>query len=140
MPAHVWRSRLGLWRGEPLSDLADEPFAATAIRHLSELRVDALELALEAKVAAGGHREAAAELDALAAEHPLREHLHALRVLALYRCGRQAEALAAYRDARDGLVEEIGVEPGAELRRLHEAVLRQDPALELIRRAPLPLV
>ena len=67
------------------------------------------------------------ELDALIAEHPLRERLHAQRMLALYRCGRQAEALEAYREARAVLVEQIGVEPGAELRRLHEAILAQDP-------------
>jgi hypothetical protein len=72
-----------------------------------------------------------AELELLVAEQPLREHLHAQRMLALYRSGRQSDALAAYRDARTGLVEQIGVEPGAELRALHEAVLGQDPALDL---------
>ena len=71
------------------------------------------------------------ELEALVAEEPLRERLHAQRMLALYRCGRQADALDAYRQARTALVEAIGVEPGPELRRLHEAILRQDPALDL---------
>src|SRR5262249_23730243 len=76
------------------------------------------------------HREVLAELEALLAQEPLRERLHAQRMLALYRAGRQAEALAAYRTARATLVEEIGVEPGPELRRLHEAILRQDPSLD----------
>src|SRR5262249_28762084 len=70
-------------------------------------------------------------IDAFIAEHPLRERLHAQRMLARYRCGRQAEALEAFREARRTLVEEIGVEPGPELRRLHEAILRQDPSLEV---------
>jgi transcriptional activator/AAA ATPase-like protein len=94
------------------------------------LRRDDLLLAIDDDLAAGRHREVAGELDALVAEHPLRERLHAQRMLALYRCGRQAEALDAYRQARSVLVEEIGVEPGPELRRLHEAILRQDPSLE----------
>jgi DNA-binding SARP family transcriptional activator len=124
------RDALRLWRGAPLADVADEPFAAAEIRRLHELRVAAIELAIDGDLAAGRHREVAGELDALVAEHPLRERLHAQRMLALYRCGRQAEALDAYRLARSVLVEEIGVEPGPELRRLHEAILRQDPELE----------
>jgi WD40 repeat protein/DNA-binding SARP family transcriptional activator len=124
------RDALSLWRGAPLADVADEPFAGPEIRRLEELRVAALELAIDGDLAAGGHREVAGELDALVAEHPLREGLHAQRMLALYRCGRQAEALDAYRQARSVLVEEIGVEPGPELRRLHEAILRQDPSLD----------
>ena len=124
------RDALSLWRGAPLADVADEPFAAAEIRRLDELRVAALELAIDGDLAAGRHREVVGELDALVAEHPLRERLHAQRMLALYRCGRQAEALDAYRQARSVLVEEIGVEPGPELRRLHEAILRQDPELD----------
>jgi WD40 repeat protein/DNA-binding SARP family transcriptional activator len=124
------REALSLWRGAALADVADEPFAAAEIRHLDELHVAAVELAIEGDLAAGRHREVAAELDALVAEHPLRERLHAQRMLALYRSGRQAEALDAYRWARHVLVEEIGVEPGPELRRLHEAILRQDPELD----------
>ena len=111
--------------------MADEPFAASEIRRLEELRVEALELALEADLATGHHLEVAGEIDAIVAEHPLRERLHAQRMLALYRCGRQAEALDAYREARHTLVEEVGVEPGPELRRLHEAILRQDPSLDV---------
>ena len=124
------RDALGLWRGAALADVADEPFAAAEIRRLDELRVAAFELAIDGDLAAGRHREVVGELDPLVAEHPLREGLHAQRMLALYRCGRQAEALDAYRQARSVLVKEIGVEPGPELRRLHEAILRQDPELD----------
>ena len=88
-------------------------------------------MAVDADLEAGRHAAVIGELDALAAEHPLREHVHGQRMLALYRCGRQSEALGAYRDARASLVEEIGVEPGADLRRLHDDILAQDPALEL---------
>ncbi len=125
------RDALALWRGPTLSDVADEPFAAPAIRRLEELRAEAAELAGDADLSAGRHHDVAARIDALIEEHPLRERLHAQRMLALYRCGRQAAALQAYRQARDTLVEEVGVEPGPELRRLHEAILRQEPWLEL---------
>ena len=96
--------------------MADEPFAAAEIRRLDELRVRAAEEAIDADLAAGRHDEVIGELEALIDEHPLRERLHAQRMLALYRAGRQAEALDAYRQARTLLVEQIGVEPGAELR------------------------
>ena len=125
------REALALWNDEPLADLRDEPFAAAEIRRLEELRARALESAIDAELAAGRHREVLGRLDELIAEHPLRERLHAQRMLALYRAGRQADALAAYHEARAALVEQIGVEPGPELRRLHEAILAQDPALEL---------
>jgi WD40 repeat protein/DNA-binding SARP family transcriptional activator len=130
LAAGAARDALSLWRGAPLADVADEPFAVAEIRRLDELRLAASELAIDADLAAGRHREVVGELDALVAEEPLRERLHAQRMLALYRCGRQAEALDAYRQARSMLVEEIGVEPGPELRRLHEAILRQDPELD----------
>ena len=87
-------------------------------------------MAIDADLAAGRHAEVVAELEALVAAHPLRERLHRQRMLALYRAGRQAEALEAYREARRVLVDEIGIEPGPELRSLHEAILRQDPELE----------
>ena len=106
------RQALALFRGDPLADVADEPFATAEIRRLEELRLTAAELAIDADLAAGRHHEVVAEIDALLAENPLREHVHAQRLLALYRCGRQAEALEAYRDARDTLVDEIGIEPG----------------------------
>jgi YVTN family beta-propeller protein len=124
------RDALALWRGEPLADLADEPFAAAEIRRLEELRLRAAEQAIDADLEAGRHADVIGELDALIDQHPLREKLRAQRMVALYRCGRQAEALDAYREARAVLVEQIGVEPGAELRRLHDAILAQDPALD----------
>ena len=124
------REALALWGGGVLADLADEPFAAAEIRRLEQLRLQAAELAIGADLAAGRHREVVGELEALVAEEPLREQLHAQRMLALYRSGRQSEALQAYRDVRELLVEQIGVEPGPELRRLHAAILRQDSELE----------
>jgi len=121
------REALALWRGPALADVADEPFAVAEARRLEELRLDAVELAIDGDLAAGRHREVIGELEALASEQPLREKLHAQRMLALYRAGRQAEALGAYRDARRVLVEEIG--PGPELRELERRILAQDPAL-----------
>lgn len=145
------REALGLWRGAALADVADEPFAAAEIRRLGELRLRATELAIDSDLAAGRHRELIGELEALVSAHPLSERLHAQRMLALYRSGRQAEALAAYRQARRWLVDEIGVEPGPDLRGLHDAILRQDAAaldlppaaapgsVPLDRRAPPPV-
>jgi DNA-binding SARP family transcriptional activator len=124
------REALALWRGAPLDDMAGEPFAAVEIRRLEELRLAALEDAIDHDLDAGRHRDVVAELERLVAAEPLREKLHAQRMLALYRCGRQADALRAYRQARAALVDAIGVEPGPELRRLHEAILRQDASLE----------
>ena len=130
------REALRLWRGPPLADVAEEPFAAAAVRRLEELRLRAVELAIDEDLAAGRHREVLADVDALIAEHPLSERLHARRMLALYRSGRQAEALEAYREARRALVDEVGIEPGPELRALHERILRQDPALDVSRTDP----
>ncbi len=130
-PNGAAREALALFRGEPLADVADEPFAIAEIRRLEELRLTAAELAIEADLAAGRHQEIVGEIDALLAENPLRERLYAQRMLALYRCGRQAEALEAYRDARQTLVEEIGIEPSPQIRRLHDAILRQDPSLDV---------
>jgi DNA-binding SARP family transcriptional activator len=124
------REALSLWRGPALAGVADMPFAAVEVRRLDELRATALEMAIEQDLDAGRQREVLPELEAFLAQEPLRERLHAQRMLALYRSGRQADALEAYRHARATLVEEIGVEPGPELRRLHEAILRQDPSLD----------
>src|SRR3954452_13162446 len=118
-------------RGERREARADEPFAAPEVRRLEELRLRAAELAIDADLAAGRHAEVIGELDALVAAHPLHERLYAQRMLALYRANRQSEALAAYQAARAGLVEEIGVEPGADLQRLHAQILAHDPALDL---------
>ena len=119
------REALALWHGTPLADLADEPFAAAEIRRLEELRLRAAELAIDADLDAGRHAAVIGELDALVVQEPLRERLHAQRMLALYRSGRQADALEAYRDARAALVE-LGIEPGEELRALHQAILEHD--------------
>ena len=127
---------LELWRGAPLADVASEPFAGPEIGRLEELHLRAVELAIDAELAAGRHAEAIARLEALIAEEPLRERLHAQRMLALYRDGRQSEALDAYREARETLIEQIGVEPGPELKRLQEQILAQDPSLD----APPPIV
>ena len=124
------REALSLWRGPALADVAEEPFAAAEIRRLEDLRATAVEIVIDHDLDAGRHREVLPEIEALLAQEPLRERLHAQRMLALYRAGRQADALEAYRRARATLVEQIGLEPGPELRRMHEAILRQDPSLD----------
>ena len=124
------QSALELWRGTPLADVAEEPFAGPEIRRLEELHLRAIELAIDAELAAGRHREVLGSLESLLAEHPLNERLHAQRMLALYRAGRQSAAMEAYREASRILIEEIGVGPGPELRELQEAILRQDPVLD----------
>jgi predicted ATPase/DNA-binding SARP family transcriptional activator len=123
------REALSLWRGAPLQDLTDEPFAAAEIRRLEELWMRARELAIDEALGQGRHAEVVAELQALVAEHPLRERLHAQLMLALYRCDRQADALQAYRDVRTVLVEQLGLEPGERLRELEAAILAHDPEL-----------
>ena len=120
---------LGLWRGRPLADLADEPLLDPVVARLDELRVLALERRIEADVALGRHADVVGELEELVGEHPLRERSRGLLMTALYGAGRQAEALQAYRDARAMLVDELGIEPSAWLTELHAAMLRQDPAL-----------
>src|SRR5215217_7022897 len=124
------REALGLWRGPALADLAFEPFAHAEIARLEELRQAAVEVRIEADLAAGQHVESVPELQRLVDEHPLRERLHGQLMLALYRSGRQAEALDVYRDARRVLVEQLGIEPGAELQRLQQAMLAHDPAIQ----------
>jgi peptide/nickel transport system substrate-binding protein len=123
------RQALSLWRGSPLLEVIDEPFAAAELRRLEDLWLNVSEQAIGADIEAGRNDEVIARLDELVERHPLRERLHALRMRALYGAGRQAEALDAFRQARTILVEEVGVEPGPELQRLHEAMLRQDPGL-----------
>jgi DNA-binding SARP family transcriptional activator len=120
---------LALWRGEPLADLVDAPFARDALPALRELRVALEEERLEAELALGHHSEEIAPLRELVAREPLRERPRAQLMLALYRAGRQAEALDAYESGRRELSEELGIEPGERLRALHESILRQDPAL-----------
>lgn len=123
------REALGLWRGPALADLASERFADGEIARLEELRLGALEARIEADLSSGRHEAVVGELDALVAEHPYRERLHGQRILALYRSGRQAEALAGYRAARTALDEGLGIDPGPELQALEIRILQQDPAL-----------
>jgi WD40 repeat protein/DNA-binding SARP family transcriptional activator len=122
---------LSLWRGQPLSDLADEPFAQHEIARLDDLRVAAYEQLVEAKLELGRHDEVVEQLGRLIREHPYRERLWAHLMLALYRSDRQADALQVYQDARRKLVGELGIEPGERLRDLERAILAQDPALAL---------
>jgi YVTN family beta-propeller protein len=123
-------SAVKLWRGPALADVQDAPFAVLAGQQLEEERLTASEKLVEARLALGQHRELVPELEALIAGSPYREGFHAQLMLALYRSGRQAEALAAFGRARDLLAGELGIEPGRELRRLHRAVLLQAPELE----------
>jgi DNA-binding SARP family transcriptional activator len=125
------REALSLWRGPPLADFAYEPFAQGPIGRLEELRVVALERRIDADLELGRPAELVGELEALVAEHPLRERLRGQLILALYRSGRQAEALDAYRATREALVEELGIDPSPALQELERAVLRQDSALDL---------
>ena len=134
--SELLRGALDLWRGAPLEEFAWAPFAPPEIRRLEELRLSALESRVEAELVAGRHAELVAELHRLTGEHPWRERLHAQLMLALYRSGRQGEALEVYRHAREVLVEQLGIEPGSELHRLHQAVLAHDAALD----APLATV
>jgi DNA-binding SARP family transcriptional activator len=126
------RAALGLWRGAPLADLAYEPFAQTAIARLDELRLTAIEQRLEVELALGRHARVLPELEGLAWDHPLRERLRGLLMLALYRSGRQPEALELYRRTRESLVEEFGIEPSTSLRELERRILAQDPTLDLV--------
>ena len=125
------REALALWRGPALADFAYEPFVQAAIGRLEEVHLLAIEMRVDADLALGRHAALVAELDALAAAHPLRERLRGQLMLALYRSGRQAEALAAYQSARRLLVDELGIEPSSALQELERAILRQDRALEL---------
>jgi DNA-binding SARP family transcriptional activator len=120
---------LSLWRGDVLSDLPDAAFAGPERARLTELRLVALEGRLRGDVGSGRHAEVVAELDRIVAEHPLRERLVGLQMLALYRSGRQVEALRAFDRHRRRLREDVGLSPAAELKELEAAILRQDPAL-----------
>lgn len=121
---------LALWRGEPLADLADAPFQAQAATRLTEAHLQAVELRLVAKLAEGAHDQLVHELETLVVSYPFRERLWGHLMVALYRSGRQAEALGAFERARTVLVEELGVDPSPQLEDLHRKVLDQDPELE----------
>ena len=122
---------LALWRGPPLADVAYAEFAQAEIARLEELHLAAVEELIDARIALGRHAEVVGELERLVGLHPLRERLRASLLLALYRSGRQAEALDAYQGARTLLVDQLGIEPTRSLRDLHQAILNQEPALDL---------
>jgi DNA-binding SARP family transcriptional activator len=128
--ARSLRAALGLWRASALADLLYEPFAAAASRRFDELRLVASEELVEAELELGHHAALASELEPLITKNPFRERLRAQLMLALYRAGRQSDALRAYRDAREALAE-LGLDPGVQLRALEQAVLNQDPSLDL---------
>ena len=134
--AELWREALALFRGPPLADVPLRGLAATEASRLAELQVASVEERIAVDLELGEHVGVAGELQALVAEHPYRERLHAQLMLALYRSGRQAEALDAFRHARRTLVEDLGLEPGRELQQLESAVLAQDPALDLLLAEP----
>ena len=134
---------LALWRGAPLADFRFEPFAQAEIARLEELRAGVVEDRIEADLALGRHARVVGELEALVAADPLRERLYQQLMVALYRCGRQADALAVYQTARRTMAEELGIEPCQPLRQLERAILEQDPSLEpppgpCVRRVPSP--
>jgi DNA-binding SARP family transcriptional activator len=125
------REALALWRGPPLADVAYESFAQPAVARLEEIRLLAVEKRIDADLASGRHAELVGEIEALVADQPLRERLRAQLMVALYRSGRQADALAVYAETRRTLVGELGIEPSPPLQELEGAILRQDPALAL---------
>src|SRR6266508_91300 len=126
---------LGLWRGPALADFGEEEFARTTIARLEQQRLTALEIHAEARLELGQHRLLADELGELVAQNPLRERLRATYMRALYRAGRQSQALATYGELREDLARELGLDPSPELTALHLAILKQDPTLA---RPPAP--
>ncbi len=126
---------LALWRGPAMADVLYQPFAGIPARQLEEQRLSALEARVEAELGSGGGAALVPELEQLVADHPLRERLVAALMLALYRAGRHADALAAFQAARGRLMEELGLEPGPEVRELQQRILQHDPALAAPRRA-----
>ena len=127
----ILEQALSLWHAAPLADFAFEPFAQGEIARLEEMRVSTLEQLIEAKLALGRHAEVIVQLEMLISEHPYRENMRAQLMLALYRCERQADALQAYQEARQQLVDELGIEPGERLRDLERKILAQEPSLAM---------
>jgi DNA-binding SARP family transcriptional activator len=132
----TFRTALGLWRGRALADVADLAFAQAQAVRLEEDRLAIIENMKAAELACGRHAAVVGELEQLTDTYPTRERLWVLRMLALYRCGRQADALAAYRSVRAALADELGIDPSQALRRMHERVLRQDRGLDWVPDAP----
>jgi DNA-binding SARP family transcriptional activator len=127
--ADLLRGALSLWRGSPLADLVYESFAQSSIERLDEIRLAALEQRFDADLSLGRHAQLVAELEQLTREHPVRERLHGQLMLALYRSGRQAEALEVYRKVRETLLHEFGIDPSPVLHELEHAILNQEPSL-----------
>src|SRR4029453_18739895 len=128
--AGLLEEALRLWRGPALAEFADQPWAQAEAARLEELRLAATEALVELRLAGGGHAGLVGELEGLVAAHPTRERLRGQLMVALYRSGRQADALGAYQRTREVLAEELGIDPSPELQRLHHQILVQDPALE----------
>jgi DNA-binding SARP family transcriptional activator len=135
----AFEQALALWRGPALADARESALLEAAAVRLDEQRLTALEMAFEARLECGQARELVPELEHLVVTHPLRERLRALLMLSLYRAGRQADALAAYQEARRVLIDELGIEPGAALRELEQAILMQSPELERTTRATISI-
>src|SRR5580704_1245714 len=121
-----------LWRGAAYTEVRDEPFARAEARRLEEMLLAAIELRLDAAFTLGRHESLIGELETLTTQHPMRERLWSQRMLALYRSGRQAEALRVYQDLRSTLVDELGIEPGHDVSWMEHAILTQDPALAFV--------
>lgn len=128
--SHVLREALGLWRGRALADVGSIDTAQGEIARLESLRLAAVVMRVEADLALGKHFALVPELERLVLEHPLHERICGQLILALYRCGRQADALSTYRRTRLSLAHELGIEPDPALRRLEAAILSQDPCLD----------
>jgi DNA-binding SARP family transcriptional activator/Tfp pilus assembly protein PilF len=136
LAAERWTAGEALWRGQPLADVPSELLTSREVPRLTEMRVQALESRFDADLHLGRHAEVIADLRRLTATYPLRERLHAQLMLALYRDGQQAAAQAVFHEARTLLIDELGTEPGPELKQLHQQVLASDPALDLPPLAP----
>jgi len=136
------RSALALWRGQPLADVVELPWLREQAEHLSRLRLETERTLIDTRLALGEHAQLVPDLEELARLHPLDEQVHGQLMLALYRCGRQDDALATFRRLRDTLAEDLGIDPGPRLRELETAILRQDRAIEpsSVRTAQLPPV
>ncbi|GGT03392.1 hypothetical protein GCM10010156_71610 [Planobispora rosea] len=135
--AELLTDALALWRGPAFADFADEEYTRSAILRLEEQRLSALEQQAEARLELGEHGLLVGELGDLVARHPLRERLRAVHMRALYRAGRQGEALASYTELRERLAEELGLDPGPDLVTLYQAILGQDPALSVPAERPV---
>jgi DNA-binding SARP family transcriptional activator len=128
--AQISGRALSLWRGTPLEDIPSPALRRVAAESLEELRLELITTRIDAELCLGQDRHVVAELRQLASQHPLREHIQAQLALSYYRCGRQFEALKVYQNARASLVGELGIEPGPELRELHQRILSADPVLD----------